>query len=53
MPVISALGRLRQEKSKFHNSLGYIARPCLEKNDIKNKPVTATVKELKEMPLKK
>jgi hypothetical protein len=31
MPVIPALLRLRQEDHKFKTSLGYIARPCLEK----------------------
>jgi hypothetical protein len=38
MPVIPALGRLKQEDnefeahlSKFQGSLGYIARPCFKK----------------------
>jgi hypothetical protein len=31
-PVISALGRLRQENSKFQVSLGYMERPCLKSN---------------------
>jgi hypothetical protein len=29
MPVIPALGRLRQEDHVFHTSLGCIERPCL------------------------
>jgi hypothetical protein len=29
-PVISALGRLRQEDCKFKANLGYIVRPCLK-----------------------
>jgi hypothetical protein len=35
MPIISVLGRLRQEDQKFQASLGYKERPCLKKN--KNK----------------
>jgi hypothetical protein len=31
MPVIPALGRLRQEDQDMNTSLGYIARPCLKK----------------------
>jgi hypothetical protein len=30
MPVILALGRLKQEDCKFKASLGYIARTCLK-----------------------
>jgi hypothetical protein len=29
MPVIPALGRLRQEDGKFKDRLGYVVRPCL------------------------
>jgi hypothetical protein len=32
MPVIVALGRLRQEDGKFEVSLGYIGRSCLKYN---------------------
>jgi hypothetical protein len=35
--VIPALGRLRQEDLKFETSLGYLARPCLQKS--KNKKI--------------
>lgn len=31
MPVIPAFSRLRQEEPKFKASLGYIGRPCLNK----------------------
>jgi hypothetical protein len=37
MPVIPALGRLRQEDGEFEASAGYIAQPCLKKA---NKKVT-------------
>jgi hypothetical protein len=30
-PVISVLGRLRQEDCEFQDSLGYIATPCFQK----------------------
>jgi hypothetical protein len=35
MPVIPALGRLRQEDQDLEASLGYIERPHLEQNKIK------------------
>jgi hypothetical protein len=31
MPIIPALGKLRQEDLKLEDNLGYIARPCLQK----------------------
>jgi hypothetical protein len=31
MPIILALGRLRQEDFKFETRLSYIARSCLKK----------------------
>jgi hypothetical protein len=30
MPVIPALGKLRQEDLELQDSLGYIAKPCLK-----------------------
>jgi hypothetical protein len=35
MPIITALGKLRQEDHKFKDSLSYIGKPCL-----KNTPKT-------------
>jgi hypothetical protein len=35
-PVISALGRLRQEDPKFETSLGYTETPCLKKKKVVN-----------------
>lgn len=35
IPVISALRTLRQEDSLFETSLGYIAKPCLQKSKSK------------------
>jgi hypothetical protein len=37
VPVILALGRLRQEDLKFKASLGCTARPCLKKTLKTNK----------------
>jgi hypothetical protein len=38
MPVIPALGRLRQEDPEFDTILGYIAKPCLKnKKDLSQK----------------
>jgi hypothetical protein len=35
MPVISALGRLRQEDFAFKVSWGYMVGPCLKNKEIK------------------
>jgi hypothetical protein len=32
MPITPALRRLRQEDHEFNISLGFMARPCLKKN---------------------
>jgi hypothetical protein len=39
LPVIPALGRLRQEELEFEASLDYTARSCLKKLKTKNKKV--------------
>jgi hypothetical protein len=45
MPVIPALGRLRQEDPEFKTSLGYIVKLCLKKKKKEKK------KKLNEIPL--
>jgi hypothetical protein len=35
VPIIPALGRLRQEDLEFKVSLGYIERPCPQKEVVK------------------
>jgi hypothetical protein len=36
MPVIPAIGRLKQEDTEFQVSLEYTVRPCLKKKKKKN-----------------
>jgi hypothetical protein len=45
MPVISALGRWRQEDCEFKTSLEYIMRPCLS-GKIKNQTTNKNKKSL-------
>jgi hypothetical protein len=37
MPVLLALGRLREKDHGFEASLGYIGRTCLKSNNSNNK----------------
>jgi hypothetical protein len=41
MPVIPALGRMRQEDHKFKVNLGYLVRPCLK--SLKNNTLFLTI----------
>jgi hypothetical protein len=43
MPVILALGSLRQEDYEFKAILGYIVRPCLKKKKIRLSPTYSHV----------
>jgi hypothetical protein len=47
MPLISALGRLRQEEVKFKSSLGYIAKPCLNNNNYIEIPMMSYMTKFK------
>jgi hypothetical protein len=42
LPVISALGRLRQEDGKFEANLGYVARSCFKTKKQKKQKQTKT-----------
>jgi hypothetical protein len=35
MPIIPAMGKLRQEDHEFEASLGYIGRPCFKQTNKK------------------
>jgi hypothetical protein len=50
MPVIQALGRLKQEDFKFEDSLGYIARHCLKETK-QNKNVLLEIVTVQEIIL--
>jgi hypothetical protein len=45
-PVIPAFGRQRQENHEFKAGLGYIARPCIKKNQQENISNKANIKRL-------
>jgi hypothetical protein len=38
VPVIQAFRKLRQENQEFHDSLSYVAKPCLKMKKKKKKP---------------